>query len=992
MARQLAVELLSGREDQFVAFRKGRRWLPTLEHLRVEAPLEAVPRLKEGGVYLITGGVGGIGFAFAQYLYEKYNARLVLVGRSALPPRELWEQISARSQEDRTAERVRKLQTLIQAGADLLLVTADVTDQSQMDAAVREAIERFGRIDGVLHAAGLPGQGLTQLKTAQTAAAAMAPKIQGTLVLDRALAGLDLDFMILVSSIAVFTGGGPGQIDYCAANAFLDAFAHHRRRGAHGLTVAINFGEWQWDAWSEGLKGFQPQIREAYIQHRRQFGITFEEGMEAIRRVLSLDLAQIIVLPEDAVAMVAGSNACSVTHLTQVVRQDRTRRQSSYPRPALPTSFVAAGNELERKIAGVWQQVLGIDQIGIKDNFFDLGGNSLVGLQVIAELRKALEVELTPIVLYEAPTIEAQVRYLSPEPELTDQPQRARLDARRERVRSEHRSHDIALIGMSGRFPGARNPRELWKNLVSGVESVTFYSEAELLEAGVDASLLRNANYVRAGYDIEGFDRFDAALFGYSPREAEFIDPQHRQFLECAWEALEDAGCDPQSYEGKIGVFGGAASSAYLQNMLSHPELLDSPIAGLQMGVGNTNDSLTTRVAYKLNLKGPAMSVQTFCSTSGVAMHLACKSLLHGECDMALAGGVNIAISGKAGYLYEAGGIDSPDGHTRTFDAKAKGAVIGDGVALVVFKRLEDALADGDHIYAVIKGSAINNDGSLKVGYTAPSVDGQMAAITEALAVAGVDAGSIGFVETHGTATELGDPIEVTALAKAYRHSTDQVGYCAVGSVKPNVGHLDRAAGVTGLIKAALSLQHELITRVLHFEKPNPNIDFANSPFFVAAQAIPWPRGEVVRRAGVNVVGLGGTNVHFVLEEAPAIVPSGPSREAHLLLLSAKTADSLNEISARLSAHLQAHPELNLADVAYTLQTGRQRLEFRKAIVCSDHPQAVVALSTGDASRAADLASARHGEEIGGLHVPRCRRPLPGYGRRAVSERAGIPR
>ena len=293
------------------------------------------------------------------------------------------------------------------------------------------------------------------------------------------------------------------------------------------------------------------------------------------------------------------------------------------------------------------------------------------------------------------------------------------------------------------------------------------------------------------------------------------------------------------------------------------------------------------------------MSVQTFCSTSGVAMHLACKSLLHGECDMALAGGVNIAISGKAGYLYEEGGIDSPDGHTRTFDAKAKGAVIGDGVALVVFKRLEDALADGDHIYAVIKGSAVNNDGSLKVGYTAPSVDGQMAAITEALAVAGVDAGSIGFVETHGTATELGDPIEVTALAKAYRHSTDQVGYCAVSSVKPNIGHLDRAAGVTGLIKAALSLQHELITRVLHFEKPNPNIDFANSPFFVAAQAIPWPRGEVVRRAGVNVVGLGGTNVHFVLEEAPELAPSGPSRKVHLLLLSAKTSNSLDELSSQ---------------------------------------------------------------------------------------------
>ena len=526
------------------------------------------------------------------------------------------------------------------------------------------------------------------------------------------------------------------------------------------------------------------------------------------------------------------------------------------------------------------------------------------------------------------------------------------LNERRERLRAEHRSHDIALIGMSGRFPGARSPQELWKNLAAGVESVTFYSEAELLEAGVSASQLSKPNYVRAGYDIEGFDLFDAGLFGYPPREAELIDPQHRQFLECAWEALEDAGCDPQTYEGKIGVFGGAATSAYLQNILSHPELLDSPIAGIQIGLGNSNDALTTRVAYKLNLKGPAMSVQTFCSTSGVAMHLACKSLLHGECDMALAGGVNIAISGKTGYLYEAGGIDSPDGHTRTFDAKAKGAVIGDGVALVVFKRLEDALADGDHIYAVIKGSAVNNDGSLKVGYTAPSVDGQMAAITEALAVAGVDADSISYLEAHGTATDLGDPIEVAALTKAYYESTQRRGYCAIGSVKTNIGHLDRASGTASLVKTALSLRHELIPPVLHFETPNPTIDFANSPFFVAARAISWPRGEVVRRAGVNIAGVGGTNVHFVLEEAPEIPPSGPSRKVHLLLLSAKTPNSLDELSTQLSAHLQAHPELNLADVAYTLQTGRQRLEFRKAVLCGDHPQAIVALSTGDASRA----------------------------------------
>ncbi|HEV2679736.1 MAG TPA: SDR family NAD(P)-dependent oxidoreductase, partial [Rhodanobacter sp.] len=664
-----------------------------------------------------------------------------------------------------------------------------------------------------------------------------------------------------------------------------------------------------------------------------------------IRRILAIDVPQMILLPEDAVALIEGSNSCSVTNISSAVQQTRGRRPTAYPRPALSSQFVAASNELERKIAAIWQRALGIDEIGTKDNFFDLGGNSLVGLQVVAELRKELDVDLRQVVLFEAPTINALVRYLSPATEEPAGQAAGRLLAeRRERVRVGTAAREIALIGMSGRFPGARTPHELWENVSAGVESVTFYTEAELLEAGVSSAKLRNPNYVRAGYDVEGLDLFDARLFGYAPREAEVIDPQHRQFLECAWEALEDAACDPDTYRGLIGIFAGAAGSAYMRHVFAHPELLTSGMAMLQANIGNHNDSLATRVAYKLNLRGPAMSVQTFCSTSGTAMHAACKSLQYGECDIAMAGGVNIAVSGKAGYLYEEGGIDSPDGHTRTFDADAKGSVIGDGVGVVVFKRLEDALADGDHIYAVVKGSALNNDGSLKVGYTAPSIEGQAAVVAEALAVAGVAADSISFIETHGTATELGDPIEVAALTKAYRQSTDKVGFCALGSVKTNIGHLDRAAGVTGMIKAALSLQHERIAPVLHFKAPNPSIDFANSPFFVAVGEMSWPRGSVPRRAGVNVLGVGGTNVHFILEEAPELEPSAPSRGTQLLLLSAKTQASLDGLSARICAHLRAHPEQDLADVAYTLQTGRKRLEFRKAVACGNHGEAIAAL------------------------------------------------
>jgi acyl transferase domain-containing protein/acyl carrier protein len=949
LAEQLAVELQGNANDQFVALRQGQRYVQQFERMRIDALPERSPRLKQNGVYFITGGMGGIGFAFAEYMFHTVHARLVLVGRSGLPPKEQWADLLAQSStEENVSNRIRKVMALEESGAEILIIAADISKPDQVQAAVAQAIERFGEINGVFHAAGVPGQGLTQLKSAQTAAGVMAPKIQGTLALEEALKDVQLDFFVLASSIAAFTGGGPGQIDYCAANSYLDVYAR-RNFSKHGITVSMNFGEWQWDAWSEGLKGFQPELRESLIAIRKKFGIAFDEGMEAIHRVLSIDLPQIVVVTQNFTAMVETSNQCTALKLSNEVSITRKQRQTSYPRPSLATSFVAASNELERKIAEIWQRVLGIENIGIQDNFFDLGGNSLVGLQVIGDLKKELEVDITPIALYEAPTVSALARYLNPEVDQQQEAAGQELAARREQVRNTRTSPEVAIIGMAGRFPGAKNVNQFWQNISSGVESISFYSEAELLAAGVDPAKFRNPNYVRAGSDIDDIENFDAMLFGYAPREAETIDPQHRHFLQCAWEALEDAGYDPERYKGLIGIFGGANTSIYLNNLLSRPDLMTSGVGMWQAFVGNSNDSLATRVAYKLNLKGPALSVQTFCSTSGVAMHMACKSVLDGDCDMALAGGVNISIFGKTGYIYEEGGIDSPDGHTRTFDAKAKGAVVGDGVGVVLFKRLDDAIADGDHIYAVIKGSGINNDGSLKVGYTAPSVEGQSAAIAEALSIAGVEADSINYVEAHGTATELGDPIEVAALTKAFRASTDRQEFCALGSVKTNIGHLDRAAGVTGMIKTALALKNELIPPILHFESPNPNIDFEHSPFFVCAQSIEWKRRkDAVRRAGVNVVGLGGTNVHFILQEAPDVAPSGESRGSHLLLLSAKTQNSLETATENLCEYLRENPDVSLADVAYTLQVGRKKLEHRRAVVCSRASEAVQALESND--------------------------------------------
>lgn len=498
---------------------------------------------------------------------------------------------------------------------------------------------------------------------------------------------------------------------------------------------------------------------------------------------------------------------------------------------------------------------------------------------------------------------------------------------------------DIAIIGMACRVPGAKNIDEFWHNLRNGIESIKFFTDTELQSAGIAQNLLEKPNYVKAAPILEDIDCLDAAFFGFSPREAEVMDPQNRLFLESAWEALENAGYNPQTYKGLIGVYGGSAINRYLLNNLIHFPNLDNPY-----GFSSEQDFLTTNVSYKLNLKGPSLNVQTFCSTSLVATHLAVQSLLNQECDIALAGGVTVHTPQQSGYIYHSGDITSPDGHCRTFDAKAQGTIFGSGVGIVVLKRLEDAIADGDHIEAVIKGSAINNDGSLKVSFTSPSVNGQVDVVVGALDVAGISAETISYIEAHGTATEMGDPIEIAALTQAFRRYTDKRGFCAIGAVKTNFGHLMAASGVSGLIKTVLALKHREIPSTLHFEKPNPKIDFDSSPFYVNSQLSEWKSDGLPRRAGVSSLGFGGTNAHIIVEEAPAIAPSTLISSPQLLVISAKTASALDTATQNLGQHLQQHPDLNLADVAYTLQVGRQAFDHRRIFVSKTMSEAAIAL------------------------------------------------
>ena len=619
--------------------------------------------------------------------------------------------------------------------------------------------------------------------------------------------------------------------------------------------------------------------------------------------------------------------------------------------------FAAPANEIEEKIQGIWSRVLGRSKTrtGIHDNFFDLGGNSLSIIHVSQQLKTEFKKDIPVVMLFRYPTVHTLAGYLAADGVIieTGKEQRA---GKRGQV-----SGDIAVIGMAGRFPGAQNTREFWNNLKNSVESIAFFSQNELLETGENSPMLTDPGYVRSGAFMPGREYFDASYFGYTPNEAQLMDPQMRIFHEYTVEALEDAGYDPGSFDGAIGLYAGASSGFYWQGI--------SFLSGRAAQLGTfaavnlvDKDFLCTRVSYNLNLKGPASMVQTACSTSLVAVHHGCQALLNGECDIALAGGVSISAEPNRGYVYREGMIQSPDGHCRAFDANAKGTAFGDGAGIVVLKPLEKAVDDCDHIYAVIKGSAVNNDGSRKVGYTAPSIDGQAEVIRRARQMAGIDPVSITYIEAHGTGTSLGDPVEIEALKLAF--NTPKRGFCALGSVKTNIGHLDAAAGAAGFIKTVLALKYKQIPPSLHFETPNPKIDFENSPFYVNTKLKEWIADGYPLRAGVSSFGIGGTNAHVVLEEWTESHSSNARRMAHgakrrgeplcspgdeskyqLVVLSAKTQSALEKMTENLARYLKENPGINLADAAYTLQKGRGVHTYRRMAVCSDVDDALEALT-----------------------------------------------
>lgn len=624
--------------------------------------------------------------------------------------------------------------------------------------------------------------------------------------------------------------------------------------------------------------------------------------------------------------------------------------RQALPRPKKELStkdIVVPQTETEKAVAQIWCEILELDRVSIEDNFFDLGGTSLLGLQLLTRIQKNIGCKIRAVKLYQYPTIKKLAKYLIEASNKPAKSARTRTFSPllKESSDKNENAEGIAIVGMVGRFPGAANTDEFWRNLCQGVESSTFFTE-EQIDSSVEPELIADSNYVRARGIIAGAELFDAEFFNISPREAEVIDPQFRVFLELAYEALENAGYAAESFAGKIGLYAGSGQNTYFENHLcGRTEIIDR-LGAFQTMLANEKDFLTTRIAYKLNLTGPSISINTACSTSLVAIIQAFYGLRSHQCDMALAGGISISTPQNRGYLYQEGGMLSPDGHCRPFDANCGGTMFNNGAGIVVLKRLKDARADGDRIYAVIRGVGINNDGSDKVSFTAPSVNGQMDAILQAQISGGIDPDTIDYIETHGTATPLGDPIELEALTQAFQTQTDGKQFCAIGSVKSNVGHLVAAAGVTGVIKTALAIARQQIPPSLNFVSPNPEIDLVNSPFYVNTKLADWKSKSHPRRAGVSSFGVGGTNAHIILEEAPPPEPTTQSRPYQLLLLSAKTESALQRKAEQLKTYLEQHQDLNLADIAYTLQQGRQEFNYRWFVTCQQRQEAIATLQS----------------------------------------------
>ncbi|MGW7445741.1 MupA/Atu3671 family FMN-dependent luciferase-like monooxygenase [Kitasatospora sp. NPDC054795] len=922
-ASALLALLTDPRPEPESAWRAGRPWVPRLETVEAASgPAGAgCSLLTPGARYLVTGGLGGIAAELLPGLLREYGSRLLIVGRSDL---------DAPTAE--AAERRAALRRLAAQGGQVGYRQADVTNRQQLAEVVAEAEREWqAPLDGVLHLAG--GYRLALLADTGTEGwrEAVRTKAEGTdhlieLVKERPGA----QFVAFSSMIGLQEA--VGSTGYAAANRYLESTVERLRRESGTPAWTISWGLWR------GIGMNRDTENEQAATGRGIAVLSAAHG----RRLTALLLAG---APGHRYAGPDPSSPAARRRLRATAPRPVTTAAPAPSTPAPSTTApgtAAAGRTapsgLRRLVLDAFESVLDTP-LDPGRPLAELGIGSLQLMRVHGALSTVLPTPPAPTELFRHPTVDALIEHLAAEPASPTAALRSPAAGTDAGPGDDRR---VAIVGLALRLPGADTPEQYWRNIVEGVRSTTRFTEEELAAAGLRPEEYRHPDFVPVTGALTDVDRFDAEAFGISGTEAALMDPQQRLLLEICRQALEDGGYDAPDPELRVGVFAGTGMTLYaLRNYYQHTLAATAdpadPVAALQTAIGNQADFAATRVAYRLGLTGPAIGVQTACSTSLVAVHLAVQSLLAGDCELALAGAAALHIPQAAGYRYEEGSILSPDGACRAFDAEAGGTVGGNGVAAVLLKRLDRALADGDTVHGVILGSAVNNDGGRKVGYTAPSVDGQAAVVGRALDLAGVPAESIGYIEAHGTGTPLGDPIEFRALAQAFRARTEAAGFCSLGSVKPNIGHLDTCAGMAGLIKALLVLRHGTVPPLVNFTSPNPALELAGSPFQLAAERRDWPDGPTPRRAGVSALGVGGTNAHLVLEQAPAAAAVPAPRPAPTVLpLSARTAQGLTELAGLLRDRLDAEPALAPGDLPLTLGAGRRALRHRLAVTGPD--------------------------------------------------------
>lgn len=941
---------LSGQiQDKAVAFRGGQRFVQDIGEADGAISRERGAGLRERGVYLITGGLDGLGLEVAKFLGSEKRARLVLLSRSGLAPEERRGHPHGGGGETQKAKALAELEA---AGAELLVCKADVSERSQMEEVRRRLKERGWAVQGIFHAAGIIRDGLLYGKREEEFRQVMKPKVRGAYLLYELFKEEPLEFIVFFSSIAAAFGNA-GQGDYAAANSFMDSFARWIQANGGIRAVSIN-----WTVWEEAGMAKRGGLLEA-TGRRGIRPLKTKEGIDALEAALHTDECQLIVLNND------------IGDLRKIPEKNKAPDLKNNIKPVPAEEQSDLKSAVEELLINRVAELLGIGpgDISPEENFLELGLDSIKLVDLTGWLGEKAGISLYPTLLFEYSNLKELAGYLSGEFRnrfeqlLAAQIGENELEAPQNTVfqaentekavkpeimapisvtggvmlpdipqKGPSRSKDIAVVGFSGRFPKAASVTEYWKNIKRGMEAVD-----EPMPDRLKNRSLRDRydlSGIRGGF-LKGIDQFDPLFFNISPREAALMDPQQRLFLEAAWEALETAGYGQERLKDlRTGVYAGASQVEYKTLWGDSAEL--NPY----MGLGNSLCIIANRVSYLLNLRGPSLTVDTACSSSLVAVHMACQSLLNGETDLAIAGGVQIYISPATFVIFKLAGMLAKDGRCKTFDNEADGYVRGEGVGAVLLKPLEKAVEDGDIIHAVIKGSAVNHDGNNKVGLSAPNPKAQKEVILEALDKTGINPETIGYVEAHGTGTSLGDPVEITGLTQAYREYTDKKGFCAIGSVKSSIGHLEAAAGISGLVKVIMMLKSGLIPPTLHCSRPNRHIPFTDTPFYINDRCRAFPAPGGVRRAAVSGFGFGGTNCHMLLEEFQGIhTPAQEKGDIHLFTLSAKTRPALDEIIDGYIHTLDENPASFLGDICFSANTGKNHYNYRACLLADSVPQ-----------------------------------------------------